>query len=131
VCPIYDLIKSNQIKSNQIKSNQIKRTLRCARNSFEYSSGFLTTSTTFEVWALLLLLLLLSELFLEPKIKPELGADTAEEGVEDPNLNPELVITPPNAGLTGSATLGLDPGLGSAQHAQASLSGSFCIIHIL
>ena len=115
-------IRSNQIKSEQIKSSQIKRTLRCARNSFEYSSGFLTTSTTFEVWALLLLLLLLSELVLEPKTKPDTAVEGFEEGVEEPNLNPELVITPPNAGLTGSATLGLDPGLGSEQHGQESLS---------
>ena len=113
---------TNQIISYQIKPDQIKRTLRCARNSFEYSSGFLTASTTFEVWALLLLLLLLSELVLEPKIKPDTAAEGFEEGVEDPNLNPELVITPPNAGLTGSATLGLDPGLGSEQHGQESLS---------
>ena len=60
---------------------------------------------------------------MEPKTKPDTAVEGFEEGVvEEPNLNPELVITPPNAGFTGSAALGLDPGLGSEQHGQESLS---------
>jgi hypothetical protein len=112
----------------------------------EYSSVFLHSELEF--WVLELLpvegvavlapklkpveFVLLSEVVLAPKTKPdpELGAGAeAVEGVEEPNLNPELVTVPANAGFFSSAFLGLHPGLGSAQQAHSSFSASFCIIH--
>jgi len=108
----------------------------------EYSSGFLLSEL--EVWELELLsvegvavlapklkpveFVLLSEVVLAPKTKPdpELGAGAEPvEGVEEPNLNPELVTVPANAGFFSSAFLGLHPGLGSAQQAHSSFSASF------
>ena len=99
-------------------------TFKCARYSLEYS--FLLS--LLDVWTLLLSKDV--DLLVLPKLKPdpEVGAGAGATDVA-PNLNPELVTLPPNDFV--SSTLGLHPGLGVVQQAQASTSASFCIIHVL